>query len=81
MPETARIALEAVANDFCVVIGLQSTGEANTTSVREKGGDQDLDDFVSAPQQILLLWLSNHFPVGHCTMTDGKIQALQTEVS
>ena len=34
---------------MCVVIGLQSTGEANTESVRAELGEDGLDDFVSAP--------------------------------
>ena len=34
---------------MCVVIGLQSTGEANTESVRAEQGDDSLEDFVSAP--------------------------------
>lgn len=46
MPECSRLALEAVANGMCVVIGLQSTGEANTTAQREKTRD-DFDDYVS----------------------------------
>ena len=31
----SRLALQALADDMCCVIGLQSTGEANTTSARE----------------------------------------------
>ena len=30
-----RLALQALADDMCCIIGLQSTGEANTTSARE----------------------------------------------
>lgn len=44
--KTAEAALEAIDNGMCVVIGLQSTGEANTTASREECGDT-LDDFVS----------------------------------
>lgn len=36
------------------VIGLQSTGEASTTLARDQNGDAAMDDFVSAPQMILL---------------------------
>ncbi len=40
------MALEAVDNGMCVVIGLQSTGEANTNSERAQRGDE-LNDFIS----------------------------------
>ena len=80
VPETARIALDAIEGGMCVVIGLQSTGEANTVAVKELIGDS-MDDFVSAPQQILLGWLNNHFPKGHCGMADAKIYSLYSQVS
>ena len=44
--KTAEAALEAIDAGMCVVIGLQSTGEANTTATRDECGDT-LDDFVS----------------------------------
>lgn len=34
VPTCAQIALDAVRGGMCVVIGLQSTGEANTNAVR-----------------------------------------------
>ena len=53
VPELAKIAADAVANkDMAVVIGLQSTGEANTEQAREEAED-DLDEFVSTPQIIM----------------------------
>ncbi len=48
----AELALKAVADGMCVVIGMQSTGEAGTTLAREENGDE-MDDFVSAPKMIL----------------------------
>ena len=45
----AVVAREAVRDGMCVVIGLQSTGEANTESVKAELGEDGLDDFVSAP--------------------------------
>ena len=44
--ECSRLAQDAVRDGMCVVIGLQSTGEANTSSERTLKGDE-LDDFVS----------------------------------
>lgn len=79
MPDTAKLALEAVAEGMCVVIGLQSTGEANTSQVREVSGDV-MDDFVSAPQQILLHFLERHFPLTQPDMSDRDINQLHAQV-
>ena len=49
--KTAEAALEAIDGGMCVVIGLQSTGEANTSASREEQGDM-LDDFVSGERVI-----------------------------
>ena len=38
VPACAQIALDAVRDGMCVVIGLQSTGEANTNAVGGQGG-------------------------------------------
>jgi hypothetical protein len=73
---------------MCVVIGLQSTGEANTNHVREQMGDV-LEDHISAPQQILLNFLENHFPMsvesengnGAPKMSDSEINSLHAQVS
>ncbi len=47
------MALRAVHEGMAVVVGLQSTGEANTASAREEAGADELVDFVSAPKIIL----------------------------
>ena len=44
--KTAEAALEAINGGMCVVIGLQSTGEANTSASLEEQGNV-LEDFVS----------------------------------
>ena len=64
---------------MCVVIGLQSTGEANTTQVREQSGDV-LEDFVSAPQQILLHFLDRHWPTIQKELVDSEIDRLHAQV-
>ena len=61
MPACARLAQEAVASGMCAVIGLQSTGEANTKASAEL--DDVMDDFISAPQVVLTQFLTKHFPV------------------
>ena len=49
MPALVRTANQAIEDGKCVVIGLQSTGEARTQDViAEKG--EELDDFVSGPR-------------------------------
>ena len=40
---------EAIADGKCVVIGLQSTGEARTADVIAERGEE-LDEFVSGPK-------------------------------
>lgn len=49
MPGLVRLAKEALAEGKCVVIGLQSTGEARTADVIAERGEE-LDDFVSGPK-------------------------------
>ena len=79
VPETAKLALEAVQDGMCVVIGLQSTGEANTTQVRDVMGDA-MDDFISAPRQVLLAFLENHFPTHACGLTESGASTLHAQV-
>jgi hypothetical protein len=45
VPACTRLARQAVRDGHAVVIGLQSTGESNTTAQRDSGGDE-MDDFV-----------------------------------
>ena len=49
VPGLVRLAKEALAEGKCVVIGLQSTGEARTADVISQQGEE-LDDFVSGPK-------------------------------
>ena len=45
----------ALADEKCVVIGLQSTGDARTVeAVAERAVDGELDDFVSGPKVTLV---------------------------
>ena len=79
VPETAQIALKAVEDGMCVVIGLQSTGEANTMAAKALCGEI-MDDFISAPRQILLGWLINHFPRDACGVSEEEIHSLYLQV-
>ena len=52
VPAVIDVAKTALADGKCVVIGLQSTGEARTKDAIEEYGDV-MDDFVSAPRATL----------------------------
>ncbi|KAK8767521.1 hypothetical protein V5799_005700 [Amblyomma americanum] len=61
VPYVVSLAREAVKNDKCVVIGLQSTGEARTLEqLEEQGGE--LSDFVSTAKGVLQTLIEKHFP-------------------
>lgn len=62
----AELAAAALETGHCVVIGLQSTGEANLASARESQSDPDsaMDDFVSAPKMILQVTLGGERDTG-----------------
>ncbi len=49
VPEVVRQAKEAIQQGQCVVIGLQSTGEAATEAAKERHGAA-YTDFVSGPK-------------------------------
>ncbi|GFS36630.1 RING/FYVE/PHD zinc finger superfamily protein [Actinidia rufa] len=53
VPAVVRLAKQALMDYKCVVIGLQSTGEARTEEAVTKYG-LELDDFVSGPRELLL---------------------------
>lgn len=78
VPECARLALKAVEDGMAVVIGLQSTGEANMNTKLAEAGSE-LDDYVSAPQMILYNFIQNHWP--DCSdMSDASLNSLQSQV-
>ncbi|KAK2492953.1 hypothetical protein MC885_018460 [Smutsia gigantea] len=56
-----ELAREELAQDKCVVIGLQSTGEARTREVLDEK-DGQLDCFVSAAEGVFLSLIQKHFP-------------------
>lgn len=60
-----KIARDAVKANKCVVIGLQSTGEARTLEVLDDTGGE-LTDFVSTAKAVLTGLIDKHFP------TSGK---------
>uniref|UniRef100_A0AC35TN79 AAA_34 domain-containing protein n=1 Tax=Rhabditophanes sp. KR3021 TaxID=114890 RepID=A0AC35TN79_9BILA len=56
-----NIAKEALKNNKCVVIGLQSTGEARTLEQLEENGGE-LTEFVSTAKAVLQGLIEKHFP-------------------
>ncbi|XP_073000947.1 LOW QUALITY PROTEIN: protein FORGETTER 1 [Typha latifolia] len=62
VPVAVRLAKQALAENKCVVIGLQSTGEARTEEAVTKYG-VELDDFVSGPRELLLKLVEENYPV------------------
>ncbi|XP_030965430.1 protein FORGETTER 1 isoform X2 [Quercus lobata] len=62
VPATVRLAKQALNEDKCVVIGLQSTGEARTEEAVTKYG-LELDDFISGPRELLLKFVEENYPL------------------
>ncbi|KAJ6432365.1 hypothetical protein OIU84_019581 [Salix udensis] len=62
VPAAVRIAKQALTEEMCVVIGLQSTGEARTEEAVSKYGSE-LDDFISGPRELLLKFVEENYPL------------------
>ncbi|PON79909.1 Protein strawberry notch [Trema orientale] len=62
VPAAVRLAKQALLEDKCVVIGLQSTGEARTEEAVTKYG-LELDDFISGPRELLLKFVEENYPL------------------
>lgn len=60
VPTVVREAQEALAGGGCVVIGLQSTGEAAADALNLQPGETR--GWVSVTREILLQFVANHFP-------------------
>ncbi|GAU25303.1 hypothetical protein TSUD_274100 [Trifolium subterraneum] len=61
VPTVVRLVKQAIMEDKCVVIGLQSTGEARTEDAVSKYGSE-LDDFISGPRELMLKFVQDYFP-------------------
>ncbi|KAM2496241.1 hypothetical protein COP2_037067 [Malus domestica] len=62
VPAAVRLAKQALMDGKCVVIGLQSTGEARTEEAVTKYG-LELDDFISGPRELLLKFVEENYPL------------------
>ncbi|KAJ8425970.1 hypothetical protein Cgig2_009508 [Carnegiea gigantea] len=62
VPTVVALSKQALRENKCVVIGLQSTGEARTEEAVTKYG-LELDDFVSGPRELLLKFVEENYPL------------------
>ena len=62
IPTVIEEATDALTNNMCVVIGLQSTGEA-AASQAESSSSQQVTRFVSTLRTMLLQFIETYFPV------------------
>ncbi|KAI7754829.1 hypothetical protein M8C21_018922, partial [Ambrosia artemisiifolia] len=62
VPAVVSLSKQALMENKCVVIGLQSTGEARTEDAITKYGN-DLDDFISGPRELLLKFVEENYPL------------------
>lgn len=74
VPWLVQMAQRALEEGKCVVIGLQSTGEARTADlVAERG--EELDDFISGPKVMAAVALSRCYWLGRHRKGGGWSQA------
>lgn len=62
VPSVVKLSKQALKENKCVVIGLQSTGEARTEEAVTKYG-VELDDFISGPRELLLKFIEENYPL------------------
>ncbi|KAL8134766.1 hypothetical protein AgCh_009688 [Apium graveolens] len=62
VPAVVKLCHQALTEDKCVVIGLQSTGEARTEEAVAEYGTE-LEDFVSGTRELLLKFVKENFPL------------------
>jgi len=72
VPEVIAKANEALARGHCVVIGLQTTGESQDASADLKFGEDVTQwGFLSTTREMLVSFLSTHFPTEIRGASDG----------
>lgn len=72
-----NLARDALKGDKCVVIGLQSTGEAKTLEALEDQGGE-LNDFVSTAKSVFQSLIEKHFPAPNRKKTLALLSATTT---
>ncbi|KAK1365814.1 putative Zinc finger, RING/FYVE/PHD-type, protein strawberry notch [Heracleum sosnowskyi] len=74
-----KLCQKALTEDKCIVIGLQSTGEARTEEAVAKNGTE-LVDFISGPRELLLKFVDEYYPLPEKPESlsgDDKVKELQ----
>uniref|UniRef100_A0A7S0KP95 Helicase ATP-binding domain-containing protein n=1 Tax=Ostreococcus mediterraneus TaxID=1486918 RepID=A0A7S0KP95_9CHLO len=74
VPAVVAKANQALAKGHCVVIGLQTTGEAQDNMAELKiGEDVTQFGFVSTTREMLINFLDTHFPTTYVDAADGSL--------
>uniref|UniRef100_A0A7S3QMH8 Strawberry notch AAA domain-containing protein n=1 Tax=Dunaliella tertiolecta TaxID=3047 RepID=A0A7S3QMH8_DUNTE len=71
---------QALQDGMCVVIGMQSTGEANMSAARDLEGDEGHDDLVSAPKMVLHGFITKHLFKGFGELSNASLDRLLAQV-
>lgn len=78
VPTVVEIAKHALDDGKCVVIGLQSTGEAKTIEALDEG---DINEFISTAKATFESLIDNHFPAPASTRRKFQSKLLPEESS
>ena len=78
VPHVVELAKNALKNKKCVVIGLQSTGEARTLEQIDEFGD--LNEFVSTARGVLQNLVEKHFPSYENLLPSSKTNPLTEQI-
>eukprot|EP00873_Tetraselmis_striata_P036348 jgi/Tetstr1/456612/TSEL_043315.t1 len=79
VPELCRRVNQAMQDNKCCVIGLQSTGEAGAKSIALSDGDE-MDDFLSAPKMVIVNLVKNFLPFALSRLSRSDQQAMFVHV-
>uniref|UniRef100_A0A7S3JZA5 Strawberry notch AAA domain-containing protein n=1 Tax=Aureoumbra lagunensis TaxID=44058 RepID=A0A7S3JZA5_9STRA len=80
VPKVIECVEQALKEDKCCVIGLQSTGEARTADAVEEYGSV-MDDFVSAPRATLERLIKKTFVVPDLNNSDDEVSDNDADVA
>uniref|UniRef100_A0A7S3QMV8 Strawberry notch AAA domain-containing protein n=1 Tax=Dunaliella tertiolecta TaxID=3047 RepID=A0A7S3QMV8_DUNTE len=75
-----KLCKQALQDGMCVVIGMQSTGEANMSAARDLEGDEGHDDLVSAPKMVLHGFITKHLFKGFGELSNASLDRLLAQV-
>jgi len=75
VPAITKMAKEALLDGMCVVIGLQSTGEAATQQARAKKDEEEMNELISAPRMSLTKCVSM------LVKYDGLVDSLEKDMT